>query len=94
VKRVQGSKHMLRKPPGWCISKEAFIEEVMPNTQTIRIEDTETGRLYQCATEAFAEHAFEICRGRYEPQLALGLNHWQVNTNESSQLSFWGVSDE
>lgn len=23
IKRVQGSKHMLRKPPGWCISKLA-----------------------------------------------------------------------
>lgn len=90
LKRVHGSKHMLRKPPGWCISKQAFIAEVMPQADTIVVEDTETGVSYQCSMEVFAEHAFEIERGGFEPQLALGLNHWQVNTNENFQLSLWG----
>ena len=89
IKRVQGSKHMLRKPPGWCISKQAFCEEILPNTENIIIEDVESGRIYECPTKLFAEHAFEIQRGNFEPQLALTLNHWEVRGN-GHQLSLWG----
>jgi len=89
IKRVQGSKHMLRKPPGWCISKEAFCEEVLPNTETILIEDIESGLTYQCPTTVFAEHAFEIQRGNFEPQLALGLRFWEVTGNGHHQLGLW-----
>lgn len=93
VKRVQGSKHMLRKPPGWCISKEAFCEEILPNTNKIIIEDTESGVTYECLTEVFAEHAFEIQRGNFEPQLALVLRFWEVRSNGHRQLSLWGGDD-
>lgn len=90
VKRVQGSKHMLRKPPGWCISKQAFIEEVMPHAEKIIVEDLESGRFYECRTEVFAEQAFEIQRGNFEPQLALGLKFWEVRSNGHRQLRLWG----
>ena len=90
VKRVQGSKHMLRKPPGWCISKEAFCEEILPNTNKIIVEDMESGVTYECLTEVFAEHAFEIQRGNFEPQLALVLKFWEVRSNGHRQLSLWG----
>ena len=89
-KRVQGSKHMLRKPPAWCVSKEAFCEEILPSTNTIIIEDTENGVTYECLTEVFAEHAFEIQRGNFEPQLALTLNYWERHGNGHKQLSLWG----
>ena len=90
IKRVQGSKHMLRKPPAWCISKEAFCHEVLPNTKNIIIEDVESGLVYECLTKVFAEHAFEIQRGNFEPQLALTLNHWEVKNNGHHQLGLWG----
>jgi len=90
IKRVQGSKHMLRKPPAWCISKQAFCEEVLPNTKNIIIEDVESGLIYECLTKVFAEHAFEIQRGNFEPQLALTLNHWEVKSNGHHQLGLWG----
>jgi len=90
IKRVQGSKHMLRKPPSWCISKEAFCEEVLPNTDKIIVEDTESGFTYECLTKVFAEHAFEIQRGNFEPQLALGLKLWEIRGNGHRQLSLWG----
>jgi hypothetical protein len=90
VKRVQGSKHMLRKPPAWCISKEAFCQEVMPQAEKIIVEDVESGRFYECRTEVFVEHAFEIQRGDFEPQLALTLNYWQKQGNGHRQLSLWG----
>ena len=90
VKRVRGSKHMLRKPPGWCISKQAFIEEVMPHAEKIIVEDVEGGRIYECRTEVFTEHGFEIQRGNFEPQLALVLKFWEVRSNGHRQLSLWG----
>ena len=90
IKQVQGSKHMLRKPPGWCISKEAFCEQILPNTETIVVEDAESGLIYECRTTVFSEHAFEIQRGNFEPQLALGLKFWEVRGNGRHQLSLWG----
>ena len=101
LKRVIGSKHRLRKPPSWCISKQAFIEEIMPNTDSVEIWDTESETLWEVATQTFAEHAFEIERGGFEPQLVLGLEHWHTegNSTEShkkvtekvtNQFSFWG----
>jgi len=90
IKRVRGSKHMLRKPPAWCISKQAFCEEVLPSVESIIVEDVETGLIYECLTKVFAEHAFEIQRGNFEPQLALGLRFWIVKGNRHRQLSLWG----
>jgi hypothetical protein len=81
---------MLRKPPAWCISKQAFCEEVLPNSETIIVEDMESGLSYECLTKVFAEHAFEIQRGNFEPQLALTLNHWEVKNNGRHQLALWG----
>jgi len=93
IKRVQGSKHMLRKPPGWCISKQAFIEEVMPRAETIIIKDMESGLAYECKTDVFAENAFEIQRGNFEPQLALVLRYWEKHSNGHRQLELWGGGD-
>lgn len=90
IKRVRGSKHMLRKPPAWCISKQAFCEEVLPNTESILVEDAESGLIYECPTKIFAEHAFEIQRGNFEPQLALGLRFWKTRGNGHRQLNLWG----
>jgi len=94
IKRVQGSKHMLRKPPAWCISKQAFCEEILPNTEEIIIKDMESELSYECPTQVFAEHAFEIQRGNFEPQLALTLNHWEVKNNGHHQLGLWGGGDD
>jgi hypothetical protein len=90
IKRVTGSKHRLRKPPAWCISKQAFCEQIMPNTENIIVEDVESGLIYECPTEIFANHAFEIQRGNFEPQLALTLNYWKRRDNGNHQLSLWG----
>jgi len=89
VKRVIGSKHQLRKPPAWCISKEAFCREILPNTENIIIEDQESGLTYQTSTETFAERAFEIQRGGFELQLALTLNYWERQDNGHRQLSLF-----
>lgn len=90
VKRVQGSKHMLRKPPAWCISKEAFCHKVLHNTDNIVIQDLESGTNYECPTQVFAEHAFEIRRGNFEPQLALSLKFWEIGGNGEHQFCLFG----
>jgi len=90
IKWVRSSKHMLRKPPAWCISKEAFYEEISSNTVNIIVEDMERGLIYECPTKVFAEHAFEIQRGNFEPQLALGLRFWKTRGNGHRQLNLWG----
>ena len=51
-------------------------------------------RNYECPTKVFAEHAFEIQRGNFEPQLALTLNHWEVKNNGHHQLGLWGGGDD
>jgi len=94
IKRVQGSKHMLRRPPAWCISKDAFCERILPATQYIIIEDVESGLNYQISTETFAEHCFEIQRGNFEPQLALTVGHWIVKGNGHRQLNLFGQASE
>ena len=90
IKRVRGSKHQLKKPPAWCLSKEAFVQEILPNVSSIVVEDTENERHYECSTQTFETHSFEIQRGSYEPQLALTLNFWQVSNTGHDQLTLWG----
>jgi hypothetical protein len=90
TKRVKGSKHQLSKPPAWCISKEAFVQDISPNVSRIVIEDTESEKSYECSTQTFDTYSFEIQRGAYEPQLALSLNFWQVSSTSNEQLTLWG----
>ena len=89
IKHVKASLHQLRNPKAWCISKEPFIEEILFNTQTIVIEDEESGKEYTCPTEVFAENSFEICRGNFEPQLACPIRFFRIDDNGSCQLSLW-----
>jgi hypothetical protein len=93
VKRMQGSRHMLRRPLAWCISKEAFYEEVLSNSENIVIEDLESGLVYECLTQVFAKHSFEIQRGNYEPQLALTLNYWERHGDGHRQLRLFEGGD-
>jgi len=65
----------------------------MPDTNNIIVEDTESGLIYECPTKVFAEHAFEIQRGDFEPQLALGLRFWRVKSNGHHQLNLFEGGD-
>lgn len=89
-KRVKGSLHRLRTPKAWCISKEAFYAQILPHAERIIVEDVEAGVTYMCSTDEFARNCFEIQRGSFESQLAVTLEHWQVEDNGNRQLSLWG----
>ena len=92
IKRVKGSRHMLQKPRAWCISKQAFIEEIMPVTDLIQVVDKESDVTYECKTSEFAAHAFEIQRGGFEPQLVLQLKFWNTQDTNHKQLKLWEVN--
>jgi len=53
----------------------------------------ESGLIYECATQVFAEYAFEIQRGNFEPQLALTLSYWEKNDNGHRQLRLFEGGD-
>lgn len=89
-KSVKASIHQLRTPPAWCVSKDAFYQQILPNAKTLIIEDKESGLTYKCPASKFADNCFEVKRGGFEPQLGLALKHWEVEGNGDKQLSLWG----
>ena len=93
VKEVQASKHKLRCPPAWCISADAFENDIKPNVNALIVKDKESDITYQSSVDNFIEHCFEIQRGSFERQLALTLNHWQAEENGNKQLRLWGEED-
>jgi len=93
-RKVRGSQHQLRSPKAWCISRDAFYEEILPNAKHIIIEDMEIGQNYNCMTDEFARNCFEIKRGAFEPQLAMRLEKWHTETEECNQLTLWEENDK
>jgi len=87
-RRVKGSVHQLHSPKAWCISKDAFYKQILPQTKVIIIEDTETGQNYKCMTDEFSRNSFEIKRGAFEPQLAMRLEEWHTEDKKGHQLNF------
>lgn len=75
TKRVRGSVHMLRVPPGWGIDAEAFVKSVLPLTDKIRIEDVENGSVYEIATRVFDDKKFRLKR-KFGIQFVVTLNYW------------------
>jgi len=59
-KRVQGSKHQLRKPPAWGVDEDIFQSL---EVSEIRIQDTETVRVYKAPYSVWKERGFTQDRG-------------------------------
>ncbi|MDP2719570.1 MAG: hypothetical protein Q8P44_07060 [Dehalococcoidia bacterium] len=74
-KVVQGSKHMLKKPPAWCIDADAFDNEILPTCTEIIVRDTESGVEYYSTMFNFEQYKGTIDRG-FGRQYFLTLNHW------------------
>ena len=93
VKRVDGSKHRLQKPPGWAVDARAYDEDIRTRATTFRVEDRETGEVFEASVAYFDEHKGEFDR-RWGRQYYLPLSRWRVhrngNGNRCRQLSLWG----
>lgn len=68
-KRVKGSKHQLRKPPAYGIDENIFQQLVEDKVTDIRIQDTETMKVYAAPPEVWADRGFLQDRGH-------GLQHF------------------
>ena len=77
VKRVQESKHLLRSPRGWAIDAHALTVARTLGAIAVRIEDTETGKIYRADLATLDAHGWTFDRG-YGRQIALPLHFWQL----------------
>jgi hypothetical protein len=46
IKEVQGSIHMLRQPPAWCVDHKDLLSAWRCGVKKLRIHDTESGQIY------------------------------------------------
>lgn len=76
-KIVQASKHMLRSPRGWAIDAHALATARSAGALGLRIEDTESGRVYLADWDTLDAHGYTFDRG-YGRQIALPLRYWQL----------------
>jgi hypothetical protein len=95
TKPVCGSKHRLRRPPAWAVDADVFDELIMPVAKELRIEDKETGTVYEVSVAYFDQHKGELDR-HFGRQYFLPLARWKTheNGNGGKQLTLWGGGDD
>ena len=71
---IKAAKHMLRKPPAWCIDKD--IADLLDERGVSEICLLTDDGVYSTDLEDFFGQAFSIDRG-HNPQWALELKHWR-----------------
>jgi hypothetical protein len=75
VKEVDGTKHMLRKPPAWAVDMEAWIN-IRHRIGRIRVIDHADGKEYVLTVWEFEIYKWSLSRGhRY--QYYVTLDHWR-----------------
>ncbi len=84
-KKVKGSVHQLRKPPGWAWD-EAVIKraEELGGTES-EITDIETGTKYIANLSLFHVYGILINRG-YGEQIALPIAYWTTDEEDNPQI--------
>ena len=78
VKRVQGSKHMLRTPRAWAVDVAVLRQAEALGARTVEVHDLEDGTVYRAPLERFWQRGIRVNRGHGE-QRGLLLADWQVN---------------
>jgi len=84
-KRVRGSVHMLRRPPGWAVDITVLADAEKHGAESVEIEDTETGKRYKVSVSLFWNRGIKIDRG-HGRQIALPLKYWSVE-GQPAQMS-------
>ena len=88
VKKAREETHMLRTPPSWSFDKN-IIEDAYSNGATdIRIETTDTDKVYTTTIKNFIDKAITLDRG-FGRQVALLLKHWTTGNPEGKQMSLF-----
>lgn len=74
-RRVDGSRHFLRKPPAITNDLAALAEAERLGADRVRIVDSETGAEYACIIAVIRDYGFTVNRGHGQ-QVALLLGYW------------------
>lgn len=98
VKRVQGSKHMLRQPRGWATDTDVLDEVRARGVTIIKVIDRESGISYVAHIGDFDRYGVMVHR-QHGVQLCLPLKYWSVdgvppalpmvNTPSAEQMRLW-----
>lgn len=74
-RKVDGSRHFLRKPPAITSDVAALSEAERLGADRVRIVDSETGNEYTCIIAVIRDYGFTVDRG-YGRQIALTFPYW------------------
>jgi len=94
VKRVWGSKHMLRTPRAWAVDVAVLREAEALGARAVEVHDLEDGTVYRAPLERFWQRGIRVNRG-YGEQVALLLSDWLPAGQpavEAAQLSLLEVA--
>jgi len=80
-KKVDSTKHMLRKPPSWAFDRATIEEAQDAGATRIEVWASDKGITYTATMAHFLEYAFAINRG-HNPQLAMPLRYWQQDGDQ------------
>lgn len=81
TKRVQASRHFLRKPPAIAFDVQSLITAQRLGATRVEVTDTESGRVYRVQLETIRARGVRVNRG-FGDQLALLLHEWNISDSE------------
>jgi hypothetical protein len=94
VKHVDPGRHMLQRPPAWCVS-EAHLARLGELAAThgrpalVRLLAPQ-GRRWEAPLAEFDQHGFDVLRDE-DPQRGLPLARWRQQAEGAVQLSLFGA---
>ena len=89
-KKVDSTRHMLRKPPSWAFDKATIQEAMDAGATKIEVWASDKGITYKATMAHFLEYAFAINRG-HNPQLAMPLRYWEQDHDELAANIRYGM---
>ena len=92
VKRVKEEKHILRNPLSWAIDKKIIDEAYANGATDIRIEATDTDKVYKTTMKTFMDNAITLDRG-FGRQVALLIKNCTTTTPEGHQMSLFKLEE-
>ena len=92
VRRVRGSKQLLRHPPGICYDAN-WYSQLRPYFDELRTEDYEGGWVYTISAVEFDDHRELLNRG-YGQQFLVQLEHWQREQRNGHQPSLLSAAEK
>jgi hypothetical protein len=86
-------KHYLEKPPAIAFSVDSLYQSERAGAVRVQVTDRDTKAIYRATIAAIREHGIPLCRGGFEPQIALPLERWSKQTPGAPvQPSLWSAA--